>query len=256
MHQQRLEPEDPLNESVTILIRREAARSLAVGETACLAVAPAASVKSSNAADIQIGVAFLPVPIKKGFVEIREFYIGITGARFRLDSEHAQLADRTPRALLNVQYESSTKSGSTNQESYATGGKSPIGVKINKSNTVNSERKAKYSHGEYIFEAVELERSVVWSLRPHLGEKAVAEYLQGNLHITAEATWESSLPVILSKAEPTDRRFFDSRGRFLSGRKFVALLAKLIVSGFELPSIDPIIHSLTVLPRRENMHVR
>lgn len=201
---------------------------------------------------LKVQIAFRPLPVKKGVVVVTECYIGTTGARVLVEATNATLQNLTSDSKVETQHEVAATDGTTAIVSPSVK-LSDAEVSLGSVERAGSTtRKVSFSSGEALLVGTVLgPNAIQWSLRPHSGEKVVAEYLEGNLELLAHATWEGeSYPTFLSSVEPRDRRFFGPKGKSLSLLASVALKLRLSREGIETPSYEAIKHSLAVRPNR------
>ena len=187
------------------------------GSSAYLAASLDGEIKESNSVLLTIKAAFLPFPVKKGIIVVTECQVGTTGARFTLEAQEASLKNLTSDVQIDTSYEVSKSSGATvklepkvkTKISKAEVEISPGSAESEKSVT----KKVVFSSGETLLVGTTIGSDMVrWSLRPHSGEKAVVDYLEGNLEILALGSWaDDKLPTFISTVEPRDRVFWSRR---------------------------------------------
>jgi hypothetical protein len=205
------------------------------------------ALRSESSIGLVIRTAFLPLPIKRGTWVVTECYLGTTGARIVLKAENAALSNHSP--CVTVETQSKVSHGSSvetiiNLKTPKFGG-TDSGMQSKGAATTTSE--VAFTSGEALLQVTPVGSTLIqWSLRPHIGLKAIADYLEGQLNLSAVGTWTGSVPTFLSTVEAHDRRVFGPNGKALSRLVSVAIIAKMLVNGSELPEYGPVAHELTV----------
>jgi hypothetical protein len=90
-----------------------------------------------------------------------------------------------------------------------------------------SERKATFSCSEMILVPINKGEAIHWRLDSPRGDKAVRDFLMGNLYLFAECAWNGTPKQGRFGARPSDVRFFDDQRRPLSKATSLLMLYQL-----------------------------
>ena len=219
---------------------------------ACLITHVTGEASSAAQLDVTIDASFLTVPIAQGVVIQTECHVGTTGARFELLSQEASVRSVTQPTDIATAYE--------NKKEWSAGGSLAPTVSaktqgaslelsgVATTSATTDSRAVAYAGREPLLAVTTVgESGIRWSLRSHRGERAVADYLEGTLTLSAAASWTISCePALVVTAQPTDIRFFSPSGARLNRMASLGLWLKLKSLGVHLPSREPTEHRVRI----------
>jgi hypothetical protein len=191
---------------------------------------------------LTLDASFLTVPIARGFVVKVECHIGTTGARFELIARRATVQSLTDGTSVDASYENDRLTSSSQKLAPSLSSKAPpseLKLELGSSEaTTSASRKVTFPGKEQLLAVTHVgDSGVRWSIRPHRGERAVVDYLEGTVRLEALARWtEGRRPHVEITAQTTDIRFFGPDGRVLSRPASVGLWVKLHLLGMAMPS--------------------
>jgi hypothetical protein len=205
-----------------------------------------ADVAEGSAVRIDLNVAFVPCRIRKGVATRVDYYVGCTGAVITLDLPRAKVGDHTPSSSLDVEY--STTIERKRRTALSLSPKlSTEGGDIQQSLEVGSvDRKAdstrtqsfKFASKERELVATVSSVGVMWNIDLPHGEKAVRDFLEGNLYLYANCDWNHAPRAGTVSVRPSDVRFFGPDRKPLSRIKSLFMECSLRMSGRALENRD------------------
>jgi hypothetical protein len=193
-----------------------------------------------NTIRIDLNVVFRPIPIRRGSLQTKDYYVGSTGARVLFETFDGKVKDYTKGSALKVNYESSySRSRESDAElSPEVGGKNAslsIG-EVSFSRGVKRTFKTSFSGNERVLSDIDLGYGVEWELKLPRGQ-AIRDYLIGNLFLYVESSWDCKNKGGRIVLRPSDILFFDSERRTIGdGIRALAMRFVLWRQGIRLNS--------------------
>jgi hypothetical protein len=189
-------------------------------------------------ARISILAAFTKVAIPCGHVVRTECYIATTGGFFELHAGDAALREWLRPTQMETQNTISDK-----QTNVLKVDSKPIALSAQRQSSAES----RFNSSEATLVDTQLGHHIIqWSIALHRGAKAVRDYLEGNLHLWAEAGLPQNRMVAFKcTARATDRLFFGPDHRALGRLGSLALYIRLRKSGVPLPEPGTIEYQVT-----------
>ncbi|MEM9298932.1 MAG: hypothetical protein AAGA64_11135 [Bacteroidota bacterium] len=195
-----------------------------------------------------IDIAFNPISVRRGSVTVKDFYIGCMGAEIALslNPDKGVLLEFTEGCSLNVNY--------TNQNSYqrsatvslvpeikSENGKNKTDIKLGSLQYIASKQatfSASFSSDERLLAPIKLGNAIKWTITLPRGEKAIRDFLIGNLYLFAVY---GSLEQAVSGniyAKPSDITFFDDTKRALGTKKSIIMRYILYKRNIDISNAD------------------
>ena len=175
-----------------------------------------------NTIRMDLNVVFRPIPIRRGFVQTRDYYVGSTGARVVFETFRGRVKSYTRATSLKVDYENTYRHA--RQTSVKISPKIESGGKVNvqlgdMTFDKNIERlfTTKFSGAERTLSDVNFGYGVEWEVKLPEGQ-LIRDYLIGNLFLYVEASWEDDSKEGTIEVRPSDVLFFDSERRMVADR--------------------------------------
>ncbi len=206
---------------------------------------------------IELDLHFRRVRIPTGIVVRTQVFVACTGGFCRLqatsgefDSYFAPEAITTHHQLQIVNTTSAAVTPTLKLNTERAGRKQSVESTLGQVGSSRSTTEgASWDYEERPVVAMRPSPQVVeWSSDMPAGAKVFRHFQEGTLPLWAQ--WRSASPPaacqLESEAMPSDRRFFDGRGRELSLLKSLALLAKLVLAGVKLPALDAVRHEVRI----------
>lgn len=193
-----------------------------------------------------LNVVFNPIAISvKNLTSITDYYLGSTGAEIELNIEKGKIVDHTHDTTLNVTYTNSVSF----KKDKAINIKPKVSVKINqfqsdfflseinRSHNEEVNFSTSFNSEERVLIARHLGNNIKWNITLPRGEKAIRDFLIGNLYLFASCEIFSEKICGYIKIHTSDVRFFDDQKRVLSKNKSVFMLFYLWKKGVSLKNI-------------------
>jgi len=188
---------------------------------------------------LDLNVVFRPIPVRRGTLQMRDYYVGSTGARVIFEAFLGTVKSHTSETPLKVDY----------QNTYTHSRKSSVKIapKIDSGEVLkgglgeitfdkNVERvfTTRFSGAERTLSEVNFEHGVEWELKLPEGQ-LIRDYLIGNLYLYVESCWDAAVKEGRIEVRPSDLLFFDSDRRVIGNRtKALAMRYALWRQGFQL----------------------
>jgi hypothetical protein len=180
---------------------------------------------------IELNVVFWPIALTlPGAQPKTEFYVGSTGARIFFQTNKGKVTEYKRGALLKVDYENSYKrlrnstvklSPQIETGSMVKAGAGDVTFEKDEERTFT----AKFSGFERVLADTNLGWGVKWDLKLPPGQ-VIRDYLEGNLYLYVEFSWDNDHRNGSIELTPSDILFFDSN------RRVVTNPAKLLAMRF------------------------
>jgi hypothetical protein len=188
---------------------------------------------------IDLEIAFNPIPIKRGWLRKKDYYVGSTGARVTFEAIGGRVRDYTRGTFFKVDYENTYKRSQHSAVKMAPKIEVEPSTKIELGEVSldkDEERTyvAKFSGSERMLSDVNLGNRIEWELAIPPGQ-VLRQYLMGNLYLYVESVWDKDTTQGRVILRPSDISFFDSQRRLISGVKTgLAMLYKLYQKGIKV----------------------
>lgn len=172
---------------------------------------------------LDLNIVFRPIPIRRGKLQTKDYYVGSTGARITFDAFLGRIKNYTCGAPLKVDYEhtnthsqkTSVKIAPTNEVSDMLGAR--IG-EVTFDKNVERVFTSRFSGAEKILSDVNLGHAVEWEIKLPDGQ-ALRDYLYGNLYLFVESSWDAVAKKGRIEVRPSDLLFFDSDRKAIGDRR-------------------------------------
>jgi len=188
---------------------------------------------------IDLNIVFRPIPVKRGWLQIRDYYVGSTGARVTFEAVGGEVKNYTKATSFRVDYENTYKRSQLSAVKVSP--KIEIGSDVSLdlgeiSLDKDEERTytAKFSGSERMLSDVDLGNAVEWEIAIPPGQ-VLRDYLIGNLYLYVESSWQQNKKEGRIELRPSDISFFDSQRRLVGSIKGAfAMLYKLYQKGIRV----------------------
>ncbi|MBN1552287.1 hypothetical protein JW979_12515 [bacterium] len=189
-----------------------------------------------------LNVVFNSIPVKRGLIQKVDYYIGSSGAEVAINFDHGIIKDYSGEQILSVDYSNSVThrrnsnitikpnfSRKGNQEEVKVGlGAISLGRGLEKTFSCSFECT------ERILSTINMENFLRWIVTLPRGEKAVRDYLIGNLYLYVKCFSKNSNLNGTIKVRLSDIRFFDDERRPLSKKKSLVMLYTIWKQGIHI----------------------
>lgn len=188
---------------------------------------------------VDLNIVFRPIPVKRGRIQKKDYYIGSTGARVLFETFGGKVTKYSRATALKVDYETTYKRSrqaavkiSPKLESDSVG-KLELG-EVTFDKDVERSFTTKFSGSEQMLSDLDMGYAVEWEIAgPDRG--AIRDYFMGNLFLFVESSWDSKKREGRIVLRPSDVIFFDSqRKRIGEGMKAILMRLVLWRKGIEL----------------------
>ena len=184
---------------------------------------------------IDLNIVFNPIAVRMGTVLKADYFVGSTGAEIFVEAVGGRVSSYSGALELNVDYTNATthvrKSGvSLSPEVKSKSGSTEESLKLGEISwgaKTEREHKVSFSCSEMTLVPIDTGNAVRWRLDTPKGEKAVRDFLIGNLFLFAECTWKTPGKRGRFGARPSDIRFFDDQRRALGKVSSYLMLYRL-----------------------------
>lgn len=179
-----------------------------------------------------LNVVFRPIPIRRGKLQKRDYYVGSTGASVAFEAFLGKVGGYTPGKTLKVDYENTythSRKASVKIAPKIESGKEFKGEvgEVTFDKNVQRSFTTRFSGAEKTLSDVYLGNRVEWEVKLPEGQ-LLREYLIGNLYLYVESSWDASTKEGKIEVRPSDFIFFDSNRRAIGGG-MKALAMRLIL---------------------------
>jgi hypothetical protein len=193
-----------------------------------------------NKIHLDLNIIFRSIPVKSGTLQCRDYYVGSTGARIIFKAIGGEVKDYTGPMTLTVDHEQtferSRRSG-VNVAPAIEGGKE-LKAKVGEITFQKDAKRTftlKFSSSERSLAPVFMHDTVEWEIALPKGEKAIRDYLFGNLYLYVDSEWACERKEGQVEVRPSDILFFDSERRAIGGPKgSLVMLYKLWKQGIKI----------------------
>jgi len=188
---------------------------------------------------LDLNIVFRPIPIRRGKLQMRDYYVGSTGARVIFEAFLGKVNDYTRETPIKVDYRHTytySRKSSVKIAPKIDGGKGLKGELGELTFDKNVERvfTTQFTGAERTLSEVNFEHGVEWELKLPEGQ-VIREYLIGNLYLYVESSWDAVTKEGRIEVRPSDLLFFDSARRVIGNRtKAIAMRYALWRQGIRL----------------------
>lgn len=203
---------------------------------------------ASDSLRLQLNVVFQPIAIRRGLVSRTDYFVATTGGSVKLSAPDAEVVDHTGPNRIEVEHDVSVGRETTGSLKLVPELKGKIGatdlevkpgsVEHATKNTLASG--IKFASEEMLLVPINLGDAVEWRIDSHRGEKAVRDFLAGNVYLEATFRWKSVTKRGSARVRPSDISFFDSSRRRLSNRASILMRFVLWSHGIHIANCDGI----------------
>ena len=166
-----------------------------------------------------LNVVFRPIPIRRGKLQTRDYYLGSTGVRVVFEAFLGKVGNYTRATPLKVDYENTHTHSRKNSVKlapkleWADDLKGELG-EITFDKNVERSFTTRFSGAERILSDVNFDHGVEWEVKLPEGQ-LLRDYLMGNLYLYVESSWNASTKEGRIEVRPSDLLFFDSDRRVI-----------------------------------------
>ena len=194
---------------------------------------------NKNTIRLDLNIIFRPVPIRRGSVQTRDYYVGSTGARVVFEAFHGTIRNHSRSTLLAVDhtntYSHSRKSSvllCPKLKGDSNWSLEPGNITFDKD--LQRVFTTKFSGTEPLVSDTNFGSGVEWEIK--LPERQlIRDYLIGNLFLFVECSWDGGRKAGRIEVRPSDVLFFDSERRMIASRlKALVMLYVLWKQGIKL----------------------
>jgi hypothetical protein len=182
-----------------------------------------------NKIHLDLNIIFRSIPVKTGIVQRRDYYVGSTGARVVFKAIGGEVKNYTGPMTLTVENEQTFKRSRQSGVKISPAIESGKEFKVNIGDITfqkDAERTftLKFSSSERSLAPLAMHDAVEWEIALPKGEKAIRDYLFGNLYLYVDSEWSGKLKEGQIEARPSDILFFDSERRAIGGPKVAMIM--------------------------------
>lgn len=192
-----------------------------------------------NTIRMDLNVVFRPIPIRRGLLQTRDYYVGSTGARVVFEAFRGRVNSHTRATSLKVDYENTYRRSRQTSVKLAPNIESGSKVNVGLGETtfdknIESAFTTRFSSAERTLSDVNFGYGVEWEVKLPDGQ-LIRDYLIGNLFLYVEASWDADSKEGSVEVRPSDVLFFDSNRRIVGDRvKALAMRYVLWKQGVKL----------------------
>lgn len=180
---------------------------------------------------LDLNIVFRPIPIRRGKLQTRDYYVGSTGARVVFEAFLGKVKGYTRSTPLKVDYEKTyTRSRQTTVKIAPTIESNDLRAGIGEVTFDKNIERAfttRFSGAERTLSDVSFDDGVEWEIKLPEGQ-LIRDYLIGNLFLYVESSWSGTSKEGRIEVRPSDLLFFDSDRRII-GDKTKALAMRYVL---------------------------
>jgi hypothetical protein len=181
---------------------------------------------ASDSLRVQLNVVFQPIGIRRGLLAPSDYYIATTGGTVAVTAPDAELVNHTGPNRVAVQHDVSVERETTGSRKLVPElkgklGATDLGIKpgsIERARRNTQVSGIKFMSEEMLLASTNFGDAVEWRIDCHRGEKAVRDFLVGNLYLEATFRWRTVTKSGKLECQPSNILFFDNSRRQLSQR--------------------------------------
>jgi hypothetical protein len=169
---------------------------------------------------IDLNIVFRPIPVKRGWVQTKDYYVGSTGARVVFEAIDGEVKNYTRAAAITIDYENTYKRSRKTEVKLSPKLEGAADTKvefgeISFGKDVERSFTSKFSGSERMLSDINLGHGVEWELTLPEGQ-AIRDYLIGNLFLYVECSWDHDPKRGSIKLRPSNVLFFDENRRVIA----------------------------------------
>ncbi len=203
---------------------------------------------ASDCLRLRLNVVFQPIAIRRGAIAPNDYYVATTGGSATLSAPIAEVVDYTGPSSVAVQHDVSAGREIGGYQKLVPELKSKLaGAELEfKPGSVERATKSSFSSGikfaseEMVLVPISFGNAVKWQIDSHRGEKAVRDFLAGNVYLEATFRWKTATKTGSVHVRPSDISFFDGSRRRLSSRASILMRFVLWRNGIDIAYRDGI----------------
>ncbi len=190
-----------------------------------------------------IDAVFNVIPVRRGSIKRADFYVAATGGRLSIDLRRGSICKNYTDAIaIQTAYEnkiSRTQNASVTLSGLGETTGRPESLRGAISAGSQREYSCRFSASERILNPILLPpRSLRWELMCIRGERALADFVSGNLYLTVGMSWSGTRVSGTIELVPDRMEFFGPDRRALGTLKSVAMFLVLKRRGFKVKWAD------------------
>ena len=175
-----------------------------------------------NTIRLDIDVVFRPIPIRRGILQSRDYYVGSTGARIVFETFLGRVKDYTRGTALKVDYENTytrrRSSAAKLAPTVEVGEVKIAGGEVTFEKNTERSFTTRFAGAERNLSDAYFNYGVEWEVK--LPEhQLIRDYLMGNLILFVESSWDVGRKEGRIEVRPSDVLFFDSDRRVNAEKK-------------------------------------
>lgn len=198
---------------------------------------------------LDLDIVFNPLSFRRGVVTRKDFYIGCSGAEIKIIFPNGNVTEYSKSKTLTVNYANSIdhqRASSTSLKPSLkfkdSASKSELNVSlgelVHKNSTVNNYS-VSFQNEERELAVITMDNSIKWFLSLPRGEKAIRDFIVGNLHLysifSTNKEEDYGGKVII---KPNDITFYDNDRRPLGFKENLMMRYKLYKAGMDILNAD------------------
>ncbi len=205
-----------------------------------------ADLEDDTTLRLDLNIAFNPQPIRRGLVTRADWYVGCTGVEVSVEADSGMVTHHTQAMTLQVDYSNTVKkqrkaSLDLTPCIQAKNGHNDVKVKpgsIKHNALTDNVFSVKFKSEERFLQSIHLGNSVKWILSLPRGEKAIRDFLAGNLYLFCNCIWAQSSKSGEIVLRPSDIQFFDPERKPVGRAKSLLMFFVLWKNGTKLDNRD------------------
>jgi len=195
-----------------------------------------------------LNVVFNCIPVRRGVLQKTTHYIGTTGAQISAECRNATLKGFTAEKTLDVNYKNTdgrtrTRSLTIAPELTITNTSAESSAKIGALQFDAGQQRtfsSMFSSQERLLTVINMGDTLKWVIDLPRGEKAIRDFLIGNLYLFVEFVWNKEVTAASGKlaVRPSDVRFFDAERRPMGKLGSLSMRYTLWRRGIKVQNMD------------------
>ncbi len=190
-----------------------------------------AKLLENDCLQLLLNLVFRPIGLRRGAITPSDYYVATTGAFVSLVAPQAGLLNYTTESRIVVEYDVGLERDIEHTHKLSPDLNTKVGSvdlaikpgSVTHRATDTRSSRAKFASTEMLLVPVDLGDSIEWRIDSHRAEKAIRDFLTGNVHLEAKFRWRTAPKSGSAEARPTDISFFDNERRRLSRRASILM---------------------------------
>lgn len=170
---------------------------------------------------LDLNVVFNPISVRRGIATLVDYYVGCTGAEISIELTRGAIRSHTQAATLDVSYNNTTKTQRTAKLCLSPAVKTKTGIsesdvtvgEITYDTAAERFFTSTFASQERYLSPALMGNTIKWTITIPRGEKAIRDFLHGNLYLFAQGSWDRFPRSGCVSIRPSDVLFFDSDRR-------------------------------------------